>query len=89
MQVRKPFIFSHGLGGNLAQMREPIGELPNIRLIDYDSRGHGYTSVSAIPKRLNFSEMADDMAALFDRPKRRDDCSALAVHSGLRALRIF
>jgi 3-oxoadipate enol-lactonase len=62
-----PFIISHGLGGNLAQIRELIGELPNISLILYDNRGHGRTSAVGDPKKLNFSEMADDMAALLDR----------------------
>jgi pimeloyl-ACP methyl ester carboxylesterase len=62
-----PFIFSHGLGGNLAQVRELIGDLPNVRLILYDNRGHGRTSAVGDPRELNFSEMADDMAALLDR----------------------
>src|SRR5207253_2243589 len=38
--------------GNLAQMRELIGELPNIRLVVYDSRGHGYTSGVGDPKKI-------------------------------------
>lgn len=61
-----PFVFSHGLGGNLAQMRELIGDLPDVRLILYDNRGHGRTSQTGDPARLNFSVMADDMAALLD-----------------------
>lgn len=62
-----PFILSHGLGGNLAQIRDLIGKLPDIQLILYDNRGHGRTSAVGDPRKLNFSEMADDMAALLDR----------------------
>lgn len=62
-----PFIISHGLGGNIAQIRKLIGKLPNIHLVLYDNRGHGRTSAIGDPKKLNFSEMADDMAALLDR----------------------
>jgi len=58
------FVFSHGLGGNLAQTRELIGDLPNVRLILYDNRGHGRTSGVGDPERLNFSVMADDLAGL-------------------------
>jgi pimeloyl-ACP methyl ester carboxylesterase len=61
-----PFIFSHGLGGNLAQVREELGELPGVRLILYDNRGHGRTSATAGNSRPSFSQMAADMAALLD-----------------------
>jgi pimeloyl-ACP methyl ester carboxylesterase len=60
------FIFSHGLGGNLAQTRELIGDLPDVHLILYDNRGHGRTSEVGDPARLKFSVMADDMAALLE-----------------------
>jgi len=60
------FVFSHGLGNNLAQVRELIGELPGFRVILYDNRGHGRTSGIGDPSRLTFPVMAEDMAALLD-----------------------
>jgi pimeloyl-ACP methyl ester carboxylesterase len=61
-----PLVFSHGLGGNLTHVQELFGDLPGVRLIVYDNRGHGRTATIGDPARLNFSEMAEDMAALLD-----------------------
>ena len=61
-----PLIFSHGLGGNLTQMRDLIGPMEGARLILYDNRGHGRTAGALDPAKLNFDAMADDMAALLD-----------------------
>ena len=60
------FVFSHGLGNNLAQARELIGDLPGFRVILYDNRGHGRTSGIGDPARLTFPVMAEDMTALLD-----------------------
>ena len=60
------FVFSHGLGNNLAQVRELMGDLPGVRVILYDNRGHGRTSGIGDPARLTFPVMAEDMAALLD-----------------------
>ncbi|MBI4166120.1 MAG: alpha/beta hydrolase [Acidobacteria bacterium] len=61
-----PLIFSHGLGGNLTQMRELIGPMEGARVILYDNRGHGRTTGALNPTKLNFDAMADDMAAVLD-----------------------
>jgi pimeloyl-ACP methyl ester carboxylesterase len=61
-----PLIFSHGLGGNLAQMRDLIGPMEGARVILYDNRGHGRTAGPLDPANLNFDAMADDMAAVLD-----------------------
>src|SRR5215469_2597966 len=61
-----PFVFSHGLGGSVAQIKELIDGLPNVRLILFDNRGHGKTSGVGDPGQLNFAAMADDVAALLD-----------------------
>jgi pimeloyl-ACP methyl ester carboxylesterase len=61
-----PFVFSHGLGGSVAQIKELIEGLPNVRLILFDNRGHGRTSGVGDPGQLNFAAMADDVAALLD-----------------------
>jgi len=62
----RPFVFSHGLGGNLKRSLELTHQLPNIRLIVYDNRAHGQTRPLGDPHRLTFEAMADDMAALLD-----------------------
>ena len=61
-----PLIFSHGLGGNLAQMRDLIGPMDGARVILYDNRGHGRTTGALNPANLNFDAMADDMASILD-----------------------
>lgn len=61
-----PFIFSHGLGGNLSQVLDLIGDLPNTRLIVYDNRAHGRTRPLGDRAKLGFEVMANDMAALLD-----------------------
>jgi pimeloyl-ACP methyl ester carboxylesterase len=62
----QPFIFSHGLGGDLNQVLELVGHLPNTRLIAYDNRAHGRTSPLGDPAKLGFEVMANDLAALLD-----------------------
>jgi pimeloyl-ACP methyl ester carboxylesterase len=62
----RPFVFGHGLGGNLNRSLELTRQLPNIRLILYDNRAHGRTSPIGDPDKLTFEAMANDMAALLD-----------------------
>ncbi len=62
-----PFLFSHGLGGDIEQSKELVGSaLPGLQLILYDNRGHGKTGEPGSVDRLNFSAMADDAAALLN-----------------------
>src|SRR3954452_14273003 len=60
-----PFIFQHGLGGSSDQILKIYSPLSGIRLITFDFRGHGKTSMSGI-KELNFKTFADDVLALMD-----------------------
>src|SRR5262245_13857819 len=62
----RPFIFSHGLGGNLNLSLELTNQLPNVRLIVYDNRAHGRTIPLGNPDKLTFETMAMDVAALLD-----------------------
>jgi pimeloyl-ACP methyl ester carboxylesterase len=62
----QPFVFSHGLGGNLNQALELIGDLPGTHLILYDNRAHGRTKPLGDPAKLSFEVMANDVAALLD-----------------------
>jgi pimeloyl-ACP methyl ester carboxylesterase len=64
-----PVVFSHGLGGDLSQVSELLGTLPQVKLVLYDNRGHGKTSGKTDPSKLTFLTMADDVAALLDQLK--------------------
>ena len=61
-----PLLFSHGLSGSLNQAKELVGSSTGIRLIVYDSRGHGKTGQAGNIDQLNFSTMAADAAVLLD-----------------------
>src|SRR5688500_13336160 len=61
-----PFIFQHGLGGDLQQPRflyEPRGAVQRISLY---ARGHGATRPLVDPKKLRFNVVVDDVIALMD-----------------------
>ncbi len=63
----RPFVFQHGLGGDVSQ---PAGVFPppsGIRLLSLDCRGHGGTRPLGPADKLCFSSFADDVAALMDR----------------------
>src|SRR5215510_6025428 len=60
-----PFVFQHGLGGDIAQpfglFRPPAG----IRLLAFECRGHGRSSLG--PKEeLRLSTFADDLFTLLN-----------------------
>jgi pimeloyl-ACP methyl ester carboxylesterase len=62
----RPFVFQHGLGGDVSQ---PAGVFPpplGIRLLSLDCRGHGGTRPLGPADKLSFSSFADDVAALMD-----------------------
>jgi pimeloyl-ACP methyl ester carboxylesterase len=64
-----PFIFQHGLGGDCSQTAEvydPPTELPGIRFLALDCRGHGETRPLGSPDKISFSAFADDVIALMD-----------------------
>jgi pimeloyl-ACP methyl ester carboxylesterase len=61
-----PFIFQHGLGGDVQQpfglFRPPTG----VRLLSLDCRGHGETRPLGDPDKLSIACYADDVLALMD-----------------------
>jgi pimeloyl-ACP methyl ester carboxylesterase len=59
-----PFIFQHGLGANLHQTFDLLGDLPGIRLIAMDARAHGASAVGA-EQDLSFDTFGRDLLALF------------------------
>jgi pimeloyl-ACP methyl ester carboxylesterase len=61
-----PFVFQHGIGGDVSQpaglFRPPRG----IRLLCLDARGHGRTQPLGDPSALTFDVVGDDVVALLD-----------------------
>jgi pimeloyl-ACP methyl ester carboxylesterase len=61
-----PFVFQHGLGGDLNQPFGLLDPLPGTRLIAFDFRGHGLTRPMGPIETLRIDAFADDLAALLD-----------------------
>lgn len=64
----RPVLFSNSLGTDLRVWDRVIARMPaGLRLIRYDTRGHGMTGVSGPP--YSMERLADDAAALLDHLK--------------------
>jgi pimeloyl-ACP methyl ester carboxylesterase len=66
----QPFVFQHGLGGDVAQpfgFFEPIGTDTPFRLVSMDFRVHGETRPVGPEDRISIAGFADDVVALMDR----------------------
>lgn len=59
-----PFLFLHGLGGGIAQIRSTYRPIPGVRLITLDQQGHGGSEICL--GTYGFAAMAEDAAALAD-----------------------
>ena len=62
-----PFIFQHGLGGDVNQ---PFGLFPppaGVRLLAFDCRAHGETQPLGDTERIRIAVFADDAVAFMDR----------------------
>jgi pimeloyl-ACP methyl ester carboxylesterase len=61
-----PFVFQHGLGGDVRQpaalFRPPVG----VRLLCLDARAHGRTQPLGDPSALTFDVLGDDLIAWLD-----------------------
>jgi len=62
----RPFVFQHGLGGDVSQPADIFPPPSGIRLLSLDCRGHGGTRPLGPAGKLSFSSFADDLAALMD-----------------------
>jgi pimeloyl-ACP methyl ester carboxylesterase len=61
-----PFVFQHGLGGELGN---PVGlyrQPENVRFLTFDMRGHGQTRPLGDVDQLRIAVLADDLVALLD-----------------------
>lgn len=60
----RPLVFCHGLTGDLEQPLGILAGLPGLRLVVWDSRGHGRTRPTGPPEHLSFATFAADLRAL-------------------------
>lgn len=61
-----PFVFQHGLGGDVNQPFGLFSPPPGYRLIALDCRAHGQTHPLGPPDRIGIASFADDVCALLD-----------------------
>lgn len=60
-----PFVFQHGLGGGLSKALALFRPPEGVRLVGFDFRGHGLSSLGPVD-RIGFNTFADDVSALLD-----------------------
>lgn len=61
----RPFVFLHGMGGSIAQIRAVYEPLDGVKLITMNQQGHGESGVNW--ETFGFDRMAEDVCALLDR----------------------
>jgi pimeloyl-ACP methyl ester carboxylesterase len=61
-----PFVFQHGLGGDVNQSFGLFTSSPGYRLITLDCRGHGETRPLGDPDAISLATFADDVCALLN-----------------------
>src|SRR5207244_2936176 len=61
-----PFVFQHGLGGDVSQPFGLFRPPPGFRLLAFDCRGHGETRPLGDPEKVGIAPIADDLLALLD-----------------------
>jgi pimeloyl-ACP methyl ester carboxylesterase len=61
-----PFVFQHGLGGDLNQPFGLYRPAAGVRLIGFDMRGHGETRPLGEVDKLTIAKLADDLIGLLD-----------------------
>lgn len=61
-----PFVFQHGLGGDIGQPLAGAENFHGWQTAAMDCRGHGQTAASLDPGGLSFGQFAEDLAACLD-----------------------
>ena len=61
-----PFVFQHGIGGDVGQPAGLFRPPKGIRLLCLDARAHGQTRPLGHPSALNFDVFGDDLVAWLD-----------------------
>ena len=62
-----PFVFLHGLGGSINQIKNTYNPISGFKLIMIDQQGHGKSS--SIDDFINFNQMANDVIDILDHLK--------------------
>lgn len=86
-----PFVFQHGLGGDVSQPFALYSPPAAVRLIGFDARAHGETRPLGDVKKVAIAPTADDLIALLDHLGLDQAVvggtslgSAVALNAGLR-----
>lgn len=58
-----PFLYQHGLGGDMSQPLGFVRASSGIRVLSMDCRGHGYTRPLGDPEKIGMTALVDDLAA--------------------------
>lgn len=61
-----PFVFQHGLGGDVSQPSGLFSPPAGFRLLSFDCRAHGETVPLGDPSKIGLAAFADDLMALLD-----------------------
>ncbi len=61
-----PFIFQHGLGGDVNQPFSVCQPSPGFRMLAFDCRAHGETRPLGDVEKINLTSFADDLLAFMD-----------------------
>ncbi|MBV9169047.1 MAG: alpha/beta hydrolase, partial [Chloroflexi bacterium] len=61
-----PFVFEHGIGGDVRQSSKVLSPPSGVRLLRYDARAHGSTVWSGDPHELSFDRFGDDLIGLLN-----------------------
>jgi pimeloyl-ACP methyl ester carboxylesterase len=61
-----PFVFQHGLGGDVNQILGLFRPPPGFRLVTFDCRAHGETQPVGDPEKISIAAFANDLRALMD-----------------------
>jgi pimeloyl-ACP methyl ester carboxylesterase len=61
-----PFVFQHGIGGDISQPRKVLDPPHGVRLISFDARAHGSTIWSGDAAELSFETLGDDLIGLLN-----------------------
>jgi pimeloyl-ACP methyl ester carboxylesterase len=61
-----PFVFQHGLGGDVNQPFGLFQSPAGVRLLAFDCRAHGETRPVGKPEKIGIASFADDLFAFLD-----------------------
>jgi pimeloyl-ACP methyl ester carboxylesterase len=61
-----PFVFLHGLGGDVRQVLHTFRRPPGVRLLSFDFRAHGLTVAPTEPEALTYDTFGDDLLAFLN-----------------------